>query len=505
VLNRPQQLRINSRQSCQGLSVQSIVFSAALGDQLHLLWIGHDHFMPVHHPPVSREGHLDVSRQLILALRHFEYMIVTSLKDFGGSFTTIGEAEKMSSDNQFTALGPANIGFQANSASIDVGADITGNQRGITGRCAGAVGDGVQGFGSGIFSGVAGFGGNTPAGTEPGTGVIGIGGTSADPIPSGGPGIRGIGGGGPNNTDPLRRAVGVYGQGGPAGPGVVGQSGPEFPAPGVEGFGTGNSFGMGGMGGVGPAPLGDGHGVFGLGGGTTGNGVVGNGAASRAITVSDNPVGVFGLGGPNADGVQGVGRGTGGAGVHGISQDADGNGIIGEANNGSNAYGVWAISGSGFAGFFDGAVQVNGSLTVTGAKSAVVPFSDGSHRRLYCMESPESWLEDFGVGQLVNGQAQVQLEAGFAAVVNSDSYHVFITEYEDHNALYVVNRTNTGFGVRAKTSNTAKGTFSYRIVAKRKDIEGLRLEKVRIPTAKLKPTKPQFTKLPLLIPERPQH
>jgi len=46
VLDRPQQLRINARQSRQGLSIQSIVFSAALRDELYLPWIGHDNLMP---------------------------------------------------------------------------------------------------------------------------------------------------------------------------------------------------------------------------------------------------------------------------------------------------------------------------------------------------------------------------------------------------------------------------------------------------------------------------
>lgn len=117
------------------------------------------------------------------------------------------------------------------------------------------------------------------------------------------------------------------------------------------------------------------------------------------------------------------------------------------------------------------------------AKSAVVHFAGGSHRRLYCLESPESWFEDFGVGQLVNGQAQVQLDPNFASVVNTDPYHVFLTEYEDNNALFVTNRTSTGFGVRAKASMTASGTFSYRVVAKRKDIATARL--VTLPLEKM--------------------
>jgi hypothetical protein len=122
------------------------------------------------------------------------------------------------------------------------------------------------------------------------------------------------------------------------------------------------------------------------------------------------------------------------------------------------------------------------SLTVTGNKSAAVPFPDGTHRRLYCMESPDSWFEDFGTGTLANGQAQVRLDPDFAATVHTDDYHVFLTEYDDNNPLYVTERSATGFAVRAKTSTTASGTFSYRVVAKRGDILAPRLEKLTMPT-----------------------
>jgi hypothetical protein len=292
----------------------------------------------------------------------------------------------MSSDNQFTALGPAIVGFQTDSANIDRGAEITGNSVGIKGFCGGPVGDGVQGFGSGDFSGVAGFGGNVPQGANAGTGVFGLGGTAAETFGGGGaPGVRGIGGGGPN-TSPSS-AVGVYGQGGDESPGVVGQAG-SIVADGVQGFGTGNFSGVAGFGGGN-----SGTGVFGAGGGPTGQGVRGIGAGG--LNTSPNPpipVGVYGQAGPLADGVQGVGSGSQAAGVHGISNDPGGNGIIGEANNGFNAYAIWGKSSSGFAGFFDGKVQINGDLNVTGAKSAVVPFADGSHRRLHCLESPESWF-----------------------------------------------------------------------------------------------------------------
>ena len=62
------------------------------------------------------------------------------------------------------------------------------------------------------------------------------------------------------------------------------------------------------------------------------------------------------------------------------------------------------------AGFFIGQVYINGPLVIAGgAKSAAVPHPDGTHRLLYCMESPESWFEDFGTGTISGGKAEVKL------------------------------------------------------------------------------------------------
>jgi hypothetical protein len=65
--------------------------------------------------------------------------------------------------------------------------------------------------------------------------------------------------------------------------------------------------------------------------------------------------------------------------------------------------------------------------------------------------------------------------------INPDGYHVFITEYDDDNGLFVTNRTNTGFEVHAKNS-VSRAEFSYRVVARRKDVAPARLEKVTLPT-----------------------
>ena len=78
--------------------------------------------------------------------------------------------------------------------------------------------------------------------------------------------------------------------------------------------------------------------------------------------------------------------------------------VVGATNGVAGAY----------AGAFYGPVIVGGNFTVVGgAKSAAVPHPDGSHRRLYCVESPESWFEDFGEAELICGEAVDRTRSGF--------------------------------------------------------------------------------------------
>jgi len=146
-----------------------------------------------------------------------------------------------------------------------------------------------------------------------------------------------------------------------------------------------------------------------------------------------------------------------------------------------------AIVGLGFsgalAGYFAGDVQVTGNFTVFGAKNAAVPHPDGSHRRVYSVESPESWFEDFGQSVLSSGQAEVRLDPDFAAIVHNDSYQVFLTEYGESGGLYVSSRDASGFTVRERAGGSSNIAFGYRAVAKRKDIPGPRLEKVTVRSA----------------------
>jgi hypothetical protein len=186
----------------------------------------------------------------------------------------------------------------------------------------------------------------------------------------------------------------------------------------------------------------------------------------------------------------GPGPGAGGFGVYGLS--AKGHGLVGATATAGAAALVGATNGvaGAYAGAFYGPVVVGGDFTVYGAKSAAVPHPDGSHRRLYCVESPDSWFEDFGDDELVDGVADITIDPDFAAVVDATRYQVFLTEYDDHRSLYVTDRTPRGFRVRAKAGSGC-GTFSWRLVARRRDIAGERFAPVTIPSEPQLPPVPE--------------
>ena len=134
----------------------------------------------------------------------------------------------MSSDTQYTALGPTTIGFQTSGTNILMGVDAGGNNVGVAGRGPlGVLGDGVstgvQGKGRDfgvIGEGETGVEGKGTAEGVHGEGKIGV-------VGRGDTGIRGDGANGPGVSG---RAVGLN-------PGVDGRSsgGPGVAATGATG------------------------------------------------------------------------------------------------------------------------------------------------------------------------------------------------------------------------------------------------------------------------------
>jgi len=96
----------------------------------------------------------------------------------------------------------------------------------------------------------------------------------------------------------------------------------------------------------------------------------------------------------------------------------------------------------------------------------------------------------------VGGRADVKLDPDFAAVVHSDKYLVFPVPEGDCKGLYVSSKSPGGFEVRELQGGTSSLPFTYRVVARRKDIPGRRLEKIKLPEPIKELVKPDVPKAP---------
>lgn len=123
-------------------------------------------------------------------------------------------------------------------------------------------------------------------------------------------------------------------------------------------------------------------------------------------------------------------------------------------------------------------VDESGNVSGPAGGSTLAEAGENGPVKLYAMESPENWFEDFGTAALDGGEATVAIEPLFAATVNLDrDYHVFLTPLGDC-ALYVAEKTPAAFTVRAQGGAACAIEFDYRIVARRRGYEDLRLEPV---------------------------
>jgi len=330
----------------------------------------------------------------------------------------------MSSDNQFTALGPADVGFQTDGANIKTGADIAGQAIGIHGRCN--RGDGVVGESAvANKSGVFGF--NTAASG----GAFGVSGTTASPN---GSGVNGFAGSGNGVIGTSQTNDGVAGSSS-----VAGKSG-------VFGFNTvkaGAAFGVSGT-----TASADGSGVNGF--ADSANGVIGTSNKAYGVfgsTAEHNHAGVRGENTGGGHGVEGVSTGT----LTAIRGDSTGQGI-GVIGTSSNATGVWALgtsgvtglnsaafgaaifganlnSGIGLAGRFVGDVQVNGNLSKSSGSFKIDHPLDPENKYLYhsFVESPDMMnVYNGNVTTDGKGEASVALPAYFGALNRDFRYQLTV-------------------------------------------------------------------------------
>jgi hypothetical protein len=185
-------------------------------------------------------------------------------------------------------------------------------------------------------------------------------------------------------------------------------------------------------------------------------------------------------GGGSATAISGVlGTSASGLGVYAISSGAYA--LAADGNGPSTVGALIRGLGGAQAAVFVGNVEIQGHLTVTGGINGPL--------------SAQAAVEDFGEGQLTAGRAEVRLDPAVAAALPDDRYLVFLTENDDHHALYVTRRTRQGFEVRAKDAPTASGSFSYRVVARTR---GAQAAADRAPTPLHVPTIPVPQGVPTL-------
>ena len=267
----------------------------------------------------------------------------------------------------------------------------------------------------------------------------------------------------------------------------------------------------------------NGTGVSGYGTGTGGAvGVFGhnqNGAGYGAWgqSIHANGVGVFGVNGA----ASGTGTGNGlegetsqqkGLGALGINLRVDGTAVGGVSYYSGTPYLLSSGSGGSFkapkvgvfgwaynnahasmgGGFVVGnvagdlgnqftyvAVNISGTVYKaygTGTTSTIVncppEIRDKEKAIMFCPEAPEILFQDYGVGQLNNGRARIELDPILSHNIFVDETHpikVFIQLEDECNGVYVTNKSKMGFDVIELQSGKSNAKFSWSVVANRAD------------------------------------
>ena len=278
---------------------------------------------------------------------------------------------------------------------------------------------------------------------------------------------------------------GVYGSGGPTG--VYGTGTTH----GVYGVSTG-SYGLYGSGATG---------VYGIGTtiGSQGSGTT-YGVYGTSTATSGTVYGVYGSSG-SSDGYGGYfvsdseTESAVKAGVYGRDDSDTGFGVAGHNYYGGVGVGAWSYGGNlieaRFGDYPGGSlrfyIDAAGNVYAFGTYNNFGATGDGEHRTLYGMTSAEAWAEDFGSAALKGGKATVTIDPVFAQTVNLGvEYHVYLTPICDDLILIgVIQKGATSFTVQGATldGKPSSCSFDYRIVAKQRGYEDLRLEEVEIPAA----------------------
>ena len=190
-----------------------------------------------------------------------------------------------------------------------------------------------------------------------------------------------------------------------------------------------------------------------------------SGNGSGVIGKSASQFGVHGISGA-AEGV--LGESTNGYGVHGWSDRADG--VCGEAGAASKS-GVFAVNynPAGYAGYFAGNVQVNGTLSATGSKSFAIDHPlDPENRELWHAAVESDEVLDVYSGNVTTdeqGRASVTLPEWFEAL-NTDFRYQLTVIGRFAQAIVEEEIRSNRFSIR---TNLANVKVSWQVTARRND------------------------------------
>ena len=310
--------------------------------------------------------------------------------------------------------------------------------------------------------------------SKSGTGAFGITTFNATSASAAKRGVEGI----DQSTSTKGYNVGVYGLS-TYGTGIRGDSKSGIGAIGTSVSNAGVSGKSGSNFGVSGTSLSS-YGVYGT--SNTSDGVVGR---TNVTTLSS--AGVRGLAPYNSEAESGVGvlgDTYDGVGVEALSESSEFGGVALQAVGGDDGVTLFeAVDRGSAVASLDafGNLILAGSLQQNGSPFFRTSGANGSSVTTFGDRISQPTLEDLGEAQLVNGKADVPLDARFGASVDGRAkYLVFLTPMGDTRGLYVSERTSKGFTVREVGGGRSSLVFDYRIAAKPFDTAALRLPSARL-------------------------
>ena len=135
-------------------------------------------------------------------------------------------------------------------------------------------------------------------------------------------------------------------------------------------------------------------------------------------------------------------------------------------SGGSSSNSSYAYAGARYGG-------TNYKIIGNGAVSTIVEGSDGKDKVMFAPEAPEVLFEDYGTGRLNNGNVYINLDKTLAKNIIVDEQHplkVFIQLEGECNGVFVSEKSLQGFFVKELKAGTSNVSFSWHIVANRKDV-----------------------------------